>query len=387
MTVAGTAPAISLRTPVQQGPALHFLMVEDSEADTDLIVRELKTGGFRFSSENVQTAEQFRARIRSLPPDIVLADYNLGQWRGIEAVEILRQEGLDVPVILVTGALGDTTAVECIKQGATDYVLKDSLPKLPHAIRRALHEQQLRTQRREAEEALALKVKELARTNQDLEQFAYVASHDLQEPLRMVAAYTQLLAEKYKGKLDEQADKYIHYAVDGAVRMQTLVHDLLAFSRSGREGTEMSATDCNTIVQQALLNLEAAVRDSGAQVTCGALPTVHANGGQLRQVFQNLIGNAIKFRRPEPPLVQIAAQKEGKEWLFSVVDNGIGISPDHLNDIFVIFHRLHAREEYAGNGIGLAICKRIVERHGGMIWVESEKESGTTFKFSLPAEN
>ena len=387
MTVIGTAPAISLRTPVQQGPALHFLMVEDSEADTDLIVRELKTGGFRFSSENVQTAEQFRARIRSLPPDIVLADYNLGQWRGIEAVEILRQEGLDVPVILVTGALGDTTAVECIKQGATDYVLKDSLPKLPHAIRRALHEQQLRTQRREAEEALALKVKELARTNQDLEQFAYVASHDLQEPLRMVAAYTQLLAEKYKGKLDEQADKYIHYAVDGAVRMQTLVHDLLAFSRSGREGTEMSATDCNTIVQQALLNLEAAVRDSGAQVTCGALPTVHANGGQLRQVFQNLIGNAIKFRRPEPPLVQIAAQKEGKEWLFSVVDNGIGISPDHLNDIFVIFHRLHAREEYAGNGIGLAICKRIVERHGGMIWVESEKESGTTFKFSLPAEN
>jgi len=276
--------------------------------------------------------------------------------------------------------------VECIKQGATDYVLKDSLPKLPHAIRRALHEQQLRQQRREAEETLAQKVKELARSNQDLEQFAYVASHDLQEPLRMVAAYTQLLAEKYKGKLDEQADKYIHYAVDGATRMQTLVQDLLAFSRSGREGTEMSTTDCNIVVQQALLNLEAAVRDSGAQVKCSTLPTIHASGAQLRQVFQNLIGNAIKFRKPEPPVVQITAQKEGNEWLISIADNGIGISSDYLNDIFVIFHRLHTRDEYPGNGIGLAICKRIIERHGGRIWVESEKGNGTTFKFNLPAE-
>ncbi len=385
MTVAGTAKAVSSTNSVKSDAALHFLMVEDNEADCDLIVRELKVGGFRFTSETAQTAEQFRAKVRSLCPDIVLADYNLGQWRGIEAVEILREEGLDIPVILVTGALGDTTAVECIKQGATDYVLKDSLPKLPRAIQRALQEQQLRQQRHQAEETLAQKVKELARTNQDLEQFAYVASHDLQEPLRMVAAYTQLLAEKYKGKLDEQADKYIHYAVDGATRMQTLVQDLLAFSRSGREGTEMSATDCNTVVQQALLNLEAAVRDNAAQVNCGTLPAVHANSGQLRQVFQNLIANAMKFRKPEPPIVQIAARKHGEEWLFSVADNGIGISPDHLNDIFVIFHRLHTRDEYPGNGIGLAICKRIIERHGGRIWVESEKDRGTTFKFSLPA--
>jgi signal transduction histidine kinase len=386
MTEVGAAKAISPKAPAKSGTALHFLMVEDSEADSDLITRELRKSGFHFSSETAQTAEQFRIRVRALHPDVVLADYNLGQWRGIESVEILRQEGLDIPVILVTGALGDTTAVECIKLGATDYVLKDSLAKLPHAIRRALHEQQLRKQRREAEEALAQKAKELARTNQDLEQFAYVASHDLQEPLRMVAAYTQLLAEKYKGKLDEQADKYIHYAVDGATRMQTLVQDLLAFSRSGRDGTEMSETDCNDVVQQALLNLEAAVRDSSAQVKCGELPTVHANSGQLRQVFQNLIGNAIKFRKPEPPIIQIAAQKEGYEWLFSVADNGIGISSDFLNDIFVIFHRLHTREEYPGNGIGLAICKRIIERHGGRIWVESEQGNGTTFKFSLPAQ-
>src|ERR1051325_7257859 len=266
-------PSRTAGTPKE--PANHD-RGRDREADCDLSIRALKVGGFRFTSEAAQTAEQFRAKVKSLPPDVVLADYNLGQWRGIEAVDILRQEGLDIPVILVTGALGDTTAVECIKQGATDYVLKDSLPKLPHAIRRALHEQQLRKQRREAEEELAKKAKELTHTNQDLEQFAYVASHDLQEPLRMVAAYTQLLAEKYKGKLDDQADKYIHYAVDGATRMQTLVQDLLAFSRSGQDGTEMSATDCNDIVQQALLNLEAAVRDSSAQVKCGGLPTVRA---------------------------------------------------------------------------------------------------------------
>lgn len=387
MTEVGTGRAVLPQPPVKRGTALHFLMVEDNEADCDLVVRELKAGGFRFTSETAETAEQFRAKVRALWPDIVLADYNLGQWRGIEAVEILRQEGLDIPVILVTGALGDTTAVECIKQGATDYVLKDSLAKLPHAIRRALHEQQLRQQRREAEEALAQKVKELARTNQDLEQFAYVASHDLQEPLRMVATYTQLLAEKYKGKLDEQADKYIHYAVDGATRMQTLVQDLLDFSRSGREGTEMATTDCNVAVQQALLNLEVAVRDNNAQIKYAALPAVPANLGQLRQVFQNLIGNTLKFRRPEQPVIHVTAEKENKEWVFSVADNGIGISPDHLNDVFEIFHRLHTREEYPGNGIGLAICKRIVERHGGRIWVESEEGRGTTFKFSLPAEN
>jgi signal transduction histidine kinase len=383
MTEAAPAPT-SFDNNRNSG-GLHFLLVEDNEADCELVVRELKKTGFRFTSDVSKTADEFRDRVRSLRPDVVLADYNLGQWRGIEAVEILRKEGLDVPVILVTGTLGDTTAVECIKQGATDYVLKDSLAKLPHAIRRALHEQQLRQQRREAEEELGKKVKELARSNQDLEQFAYVASHDLQEPLRMVAAYTQLLAEKYKGKLDEQADKYIHYAVDGATRMQTLVQDLLAFSRSGREGTEMSETDCKVAAQQAVLNLEAAVRDSQAKITYEALPAVHANPAQLRQVFQNLIGNAIRFRKAAVPEIKIAAQKEHGEWIISVSDNGIGIPPEHVKGIFVIFHRLHTREEYPGNGIGLAICKRIIERHGGRIWVESEEGVGTTFKFSLPA--
>ena len=384
MTEAMAVPTSSDASARASG-SLHFLLVEDNEADCELILRELNKAGFRFSSEASQTAEESRSRVRSFRPDVVLADYNLGQWRGIEAVEILRKEGLDVPVILVTGALGDTTAVECIKQGATDYVLKDSLAKLPYAIRRALHEQQLRRQRREAEEELGRKVKELARSNQDLEQFAYVASHDLQEPLRMVAAYTQLLAEKYQGKLDEQADKYIHYAVDGAMRMQTLVQDLLAFSRSGREGTEIADTDSAVALQQALLNLQAAIRDSQAKISYSALPSVRSNLAQLRQVFQNLVGNSIRFRKADAPEIQIGAEKKGSQWVISVADNGIGIAPEHINDIFVIFHRLHTREEYPGNGIGLAICRRIIERHSGRIWVESGKGVGTTFRFSLPA--
>jgi signal transduction histidine kinase len=365
---------------------LRILLVEDTAADSELILRHLRRAGFEITGDVVQTAQHFRSRLRSDPPDIVLADYNLGQWRGMEALEILREENLDIPLILVSGALGDVTAVECIKQGATDYVLKDALTRLPICIRRALQERQLREDRRRAEEELARKVEELARSNMELEQFAYVASHDLQEPLRMVAAYTQLLAERYHGKLDEQADKYIHYAVDGALRMQTLIQDLLAFSRAGRADMEREAADCNLLVEEALKNLSIAIRESGAKVNFECLPMITGNRAQLRQVFQNLIGNAVKFHGSQPPVVEISAQQEGEHWLFSLSDNGIGIAPEHVDSIFVVFQRLHTRNEYQGNGIGLSICKKIIERHGGRIWVESQEGQGATFKFTLPVE-
>jgi two-component system, sensor histidine kinase and response regulator len=365
---------------------LCILMVEDTAADSELILRHLRRAGFEITGDVVQTAQQFRERLRPTPPDVVLADYNLGQWRGMETLDILREENLDVPLILVSGALGDVTAVECIKQGATDYVLKDALTRLPVSIRRALQEKQLREDRRRAEGELAKKVEELARSNMELEQFAYVASHDLQEPLRMVAAYTQLLAERYHGKLDEQADKYIHYAVDGALRMQALIQDLLAFSRAGRPDMAMEPADCNLLVQEALKNLEVAVRESGATVNFECLPIITGNRAQLRQVFQNLIGNAIKFRGSRPPRVEIRSEQEDADWLFSVSDNGIGIGPEHTNSIFVVFQRLHTRGEYPGNGIGLSICKKIIERHGGRIWVESHEGHGATFKFTLPGE-
>lgn len=232
---------------------------------------------------------------------------------------------------------------------------------------------------------LAIKMEELGRSNAQLEQFAYVASHDLQEPLRMVANYTQLLAERYRGKLDEQADKYIHYAVDGAMRMQAMIEDLLAFSRAGRRENTIHSADCNGLVEQALRNLGAAIRESGAVIEFEALPRVMVNSIQITQLFQNLIGNAIKFHGEDVPRVRISAEKTADDWIFSVADNGIGIAPEHAGTIFAIFQRLHIREEYSGNGIGLAICKKIVERHGGRIWVESAEGEGSTFKFSLPA--
>lgn len=356
---------------------LRALVVQDEPADVELMLRALRQAGFEASADVVQTAEEFTDLVRKNSYDVILADYKLPNWNGMESVEVLRREGLDVPVIVVSGALGELTAVECIKQGAADYVLKDNLAHLPEKVRRAMQDKKLRVEHKRT-------LAELARSNQDLEQFAYVVSHDLQEPLRMVATYTQLLAERYRGRLDDDADKYIHYAVDGALRMQVLVQDLLAFSRVGRQGTDLQSTDCNVVVETAVQNLQTAVDESGAQVTHDHLPAVLADGSQLLQVFQNLIGNAIKFHGPEPPAIHVSASKRGREWVFAVADNGIGIAPEHAGMIFAIFKRLHTRAEYPGSGIGLSICKKIIERQGGRIWVESQPGQGSTFQFTLP---
>jgi PAS domain S-box-containing protein len=491
---------------------LRVLHVEDNPLDAELVAQALRNGGFSFSVVVVQTEAEFDRELRAQSPDVVLADYNLPQWQGMEALDVLRREELDIPLILVSGALGDVTAVECIKRGATDYVLKDGLARLPEAIRRALQERRLRerqersdaalresqahlealvhsamdaivtmdeeekiivfnaaaekmfrcseaealgqrierfipqrfraahsghvrkfgesgvttramnklgtlsalradgeefpmeasishaktgdrafftiilrdiTERERAEKKLTEKMAELARSNADLEQFAYVASHDLQEPLRMVAAYTQLLAERYRGKLDVNADKFLGYAREGALRMQSLIQDLLAFSRVGRVGAARGRVDCDAAMEEVLLTLGPAIHESGAVVTHGALPVLWTDGSQIAQVFQNLIGNAIKFRGKEPPAISVQAEKTGGQWLFSVSDNGIGIAPEFAQSIFTVFQRLHTRAEYPGNGIGLAICKKIVEHCGGKIWVESQVGRGSTFKFTM----
>jgi len=384
MHPAGAAVALEPEAAAKQDAPLRVLLIEDSAADSELVNHQLKSGGFHFVSETVNTAEQFRQMVRTFHPDMILADYNLGEWRGMDAVDILREEGVDIPLILVTGALGEVMAVDCIKQGAADYVLKGGLSRLPLAIRRTLQDKALRAEQRRGQEELAAKVKELARSNRDLEQFAFVASHDLQEPLRMVAAYTQLLAERYKGKLDDKADKYIAYAVEGALRMQALVRDMLAFSRVGRNGAERGLTDFNLALSAALLNLRAVIEENGAVVHAATLPTVKADQSQAIQLFQNLIGNALKFRGKEKPEIRVSVERQGAHWAFCVADNGIGIAPEHKEVIFVIFQRLHARSEYEGNGLGLAICQKIVEQSGGRIWVESEPGQGSAFKFTWP---
>ncbi len=238
--------------------------------------------------------------------------------------------------------------------------------------------------RRQAQKDLEEKAQELARSNDELQQFAYVASHDLQEPLRMVSSYVQLLGQRYKGKLDADADDFIAFAVDGAVRMKDLINDLLAYSRVGTHGKEFRPVDCETVLEQVLSNLQVAVKESGAVVTHDPLPVITADNTQLTQLFQNLIGNAVKFHGAEPPCVHVSAVQKEQEWLFSVRDNGIGIDPGHSERIFLVFQRLHSRREYVGTGMGLAIGKKIVERHGGRIWMESQVGEGTVFYFTMP---
>jgi PAS domain S-box-containing protein len=241
------------------------------------------------------------------------------------------------------------------------------------------------TERKCTQDELARQAQELARSNAELEQFAYVASHDLQEPLRMVSSYTQLLAKRYQGQLGPDADRFIGYAVDGVTRMQQLINDLLAYSRVRTKGKELEPTDCQAVFDGVLANLQAAIGESGAVITHDVLPVVMADGWQLTQLFQNLIGNAIKFHGEEPPRVHIAVERKGAEWVLAVRDNGIGLEPEYAERIFLIFQRLHSRSAYPGTGIGLAICKRIVERHGGRIWVESQPGSGSAFFFTFPA--
>jgi len=245
--------------------------------------------------------------------------------------------------------------------------LQDSLAELKHT-----------------REELEQKSQELARSNIDLQQFAYAASHDLQAPLRGVEGFVNLFSRRYKGKLDTKADEFIEFIIDGVKRMQVLIKDLLEYSQIGAKEIHWKPMESELAVTQALANLKTAIEESSAIVTYETLPRIIGDSSQISSLFQNLIGNAIKYRKEEPPKIHISAERKGDKWLFSVNDNGIGIDPNNSDRIFVVFQRLHTREEYEGTGIGLAICKRIVERHKGNIWIESEPGKGSTFYFTIP---
>jgi PAS domain S-box-containing protein len=271
------------------------------------------------------------------------------------------------------------------KAGEVRWIMESLVSIVYHDSRATLGNYIDITERKRAEEAQKQTLAELERSNQELAQFAYVASHDLQEPLRMVASFTQLLSRRYKGQLDEDADEFIRFAVDGVTRMQNLINDLLAYSRVGTRGNVMEATDINFLMERICADLSASIEESGATVTKTDLPTLAVDPLQFGQLMQNLIANAIKYRAPgRSPEVTVSAVREEHAWHFAVRDNGIGIDPEYFDRIFIIFQRLHGKEDYEGTGIGLAICKKIVERHGGRIWVESEPNNGSAFHFTVP---
>ena len=227
---------------------------------------------------------------------------------------------------------------------------------------------------------------ELRRSNKELEHFAYIASHDLQEPLRMVASYVQLLERRYRGRLDSDADDFIHYAVDGTKRMQKLIEDLLIYSRTGKRGSGFEPVNCGVALEQALLNLEYTIQSEQASITSDALPMVTADFFQMTQLFQNILGNSLKFHGEQPPRIHISVRKEQHEYIFCVRDNGIGIQPAFFERIFILFQRLHTHDQYPGTGIGLALCKKIIECHQGRIWIEPVTGEGAALCFSLPVK-
>ncbi|PYS96092.1 MAG: hybrid sensor histidine kinase/response regulator [Acidobacteria bacterium] len=415
-------PVRALALPTEK---VSILLVDDEPANLDAL--EAILGDLDESLVRADSGREALRRLLKQDFAVILMDVRMPGMDGFETAVLIRerQRSTYTPIIFLTAAFADEThAARGYSLGGVDYIVKPFEPdilrskvavfvelarkteivrrqsELLRSVEKREHEKELVGTRaafladleRKNEELernqriLEEKVRELARANEDLEQFAYVASHDLQEPLRMVSSYMQLLSRRMQGRLDKDAEEFIEFARDGAARMRGLIEGLLDYSRAGTRARELEQVDCETVLEQVMIDLSAALQESGAEVTRDRLPTVPGNAIQIATLFQNLIGNAVKFRGAERPRVHVGVEAKDTEWLLMVRDNGIGIEPRHLERIFVIFQRLHTRDQYPGTGIGLAICKKIVERHGGRIWAESSPGRGTTFKFTLPRQ-
>lgn len=482
--------------------SLQVLLIEDSEDDALLAIRALKSSHLRLDWQRVQTVESFCALLKNQTWDVIIADYHVPGFDAPAALEMVQKSDLDIPFIVISGAIGEAAAVEMMKAGAHDYFMKGNLTRLAEAIRREVRDAKVRQEHRDAEvvlkqqqaaieavldgiaivkagtylylnhaylelfgyedatelvgkswhslyiaedvkrlkneifpllaqeqswrgEAIAIRkdgstfAQEISLTlmedgtivsvcrditqrkqteqqlkqlnadllfsNQELGQFAYVASHDLQEPLRKIRSFAELLSERYQDQLDDVADRYISYITNGAIRLQGLIDDLLSYSRVSQAELNVQETNLEVLLQQVTSDLETLIEARGAIISMDPLPTVLANPIQIQQLFQNLLSNAIKYCQAEVPKIHIGITQAHGTWTIAIKDNGIGIDPQFSERIFVIFQRLHNRNTYTGTGIGLAICKKIIERHGGQIWVDSQEGQGSTFFFSLPS--
>ncbi|MFL7790843.1 MAG: ATP-binding protein [Anaerolineae bacterium] len=383
---------------VQETFGYHHAAIFEMDREQNELVMRTKAGSFAHlypPNHRLKLGQGIVGWVASRSETLLANDVNV-EPRYVNLYPGVLPDGSELSVPLRIGAeIVGVLDVQSPQKNAFDdndvMVIETLADQIAVAMENArLYEalQQELGERQRAERRLAHYTAELERSNKELEQFAYIASHDLQEPLRMVTSYLQLLERRYKGQLDESADDFIAYAVDGAARMQMLIQDLLTYSRVSTRARPFESVNCNDVLKHALTNLEIAIEESGAVTTFDDLPTVMADATQLTQVFQNLVSNAIKFSKKEvPPRIHISAERKGAKWLFVVRDNGIGIAPEHTERVFLIFQRLHTREEYPGTGIGLAVCKKIVERHGGHIWVKSELGNGSRFYFTIPAKS
>ncbi|MDH3582994.1 MAG: response regulator [Phycisphaerae bacterium] len=342
----------------------RILIVDDDRINREVLARQV--GRSDFAVETAGTGEEALERIERDAFDLVLLDIVMPGLDGLEVLEILRRSHTpaQLPVILVSMKGQSEDIVKGLALGANDYVTKGTDPAVLLA--------RIQTQ-------LALK-----QGMEDLQQFAYVASHDLQEPLRTIGSYCQILHDRYRGQLDDQADQYIDFVVDGVSRMQVLIRDLLSYARLDTHGRPFESVDCNAVVDDTLQQLKSSVEDSQADVQRAELPVLMGDRSQLTQVFQNLISNAIKFRGNGPPKVAIGVEEGDGNWVFYVRDDGIGFDPSQHDQLYGMFKRLHTRDEYPGTGVGLALCRKVIQRHGGRIWAESEPGQGSTFYFTIP---
>lgn len=497
---------------------LQIIMVEDSVDDAEIIQFELKSAGFDFNAQVVKNRQDFIRALKSDTPDIILSDFTMPNFDGLSALKVAKEEAPYVPFVFVSGTIGEERAIEALKNGATDYILKDHLISLGPKIKRALTEAKERrdklkaeaelekseevrklimnaaldaiigmdrsgnitlwnlqaekifgwkeeevlgknfsefvipqiagddmikdlgssfkrgkllnklfeinvlnkyrkefpvevfiapikqsnkeffcafikdiTERKQNEKALLKlnkklekRAEELAASNAELEQFAYIASHDLQEPLRMVSSFLTQLEKKYKEQLDDKAIQYINFAVDGAARMRRIILDLLEYSRAGRKAVEFEEIDMGKLMNDVLHLNKAVIEEKNAVIEMDDLPIIFGARTPLQQVLHNLLGNALKYQEPQKkPHIKISKEEKEDYWKFSIRDNGIGIDPQYFDKIFIIFQRLHNRSDYSGSGLGLAICKKIIQYHKGNIWIESELGKGSTFHFTI----
>ncbi len=359
---------------------VRVLLVDDDE-DFHVLIGDMldEVPGERYVVDWTACYDQAVTAIARDEHDVYLVDYRLEARTGVDLLREPRLSQVRAPFIMLTGFDSGETDRAALDSGATDYLLKDEIRPalLARSIRYAVavkHSQDL----------LKRKVKALAESNHELEQFAFIISHDLQEPLRMVKGYCDLLRRRYRGKLDRDADTFIEFAADGAGRMQAMILDLLAYARLNSRAKPFGPVELEEVLRMALANLQPAVEEAKARITHDRLPRLHGDAQQLMRLFQNLIGNAVKYRGKEPPRIHVSVQEnEGTKITLGVQDNGIGMDMKVAERIFRVFTRLHEAGEYPGTGIGLAICKKIVERHGGRIWVKSEPGQGSAFFVTL----